>query len=407
MKYLKKIKYSLVFKRLNKLNSDGTALIQIKAYQNAKSRYFSTEVWIEPKYWDKRNKRVKHTHPTQFIYNQRIQEQMAAMEAYEIQQINRLGAFPLDRLDEYTSNNRELATFTDFFKSELQSEGLTIGTFKAKRTTFNKLVDFRKNVYFRDLTYQFITGFDRFLKRQNLGANTLVKHHKIMKQMIREAEKLGYCDANNNPYLHFKMKGEEPNRVYLTEEELDKMERIKFTQDDKHLERIRDFFLFACWTGLRFSDVNALVSRQFSKTKNGLVLSLQAEKTKKHLQLPLFLLFKNGKTGVSKPEAIAQKYIHLSPVFEKAGIPKESTPIFGGISNQYFNRLLKLVAAKAGIDKRIASHSARRSFATILSRKVKMPVLQKLLQHSTLSMVQIYVQLGNGEIEDELMKIKW
>ncbi|HRF41865.1 MAG TPA: Arm DNA-binding domain-containing protein, partial [Saprospiraceae bacterium] len=58
----KKISFAFVFNRKNVLDDKGRALVQIKAYQEGKNRYFSTEVYLEPKHWDERNKRVKPAH---------------------------------------------------------------------------------------------------------------------------------------------------------------------------------------------------------------------------------------------------------------------------------------------------------------------------------------------------------
>ena len=62
----KKVKYSFIFNRKGRLNEDKTALIQLKAYKNGKSRYFSTGIWIEPTYWDKSNRKVKNNHTLQY-----------------------------------------------------------------------------------------------------------------------------------------------------------------------------------------------------------------------------------------------------------------------------------------------------------------------------------------------------
>ena len=193
--------------------------------------------------------------------------------------------------------------------------------------------------------------------------------------------------------------------VFLTEEELEKIERIRFRKHEDRIERIKDIFLIAVYTGLRFSDVTNLTASKITQTVNGLVLTLKAEKTGKALILPLYALFQVKGARVSKPEEIIYKYLHW---VDGLDAPEEAEKIpFFRITNQYMNRALKVLAVRAGIRKEITSHVARRTFATIMATKVKTPVLQRLLQHSRPDMTNIYVQLSNRVIENELKKIDW
>ena len=403
----KKIKYTLIYNRQHRLNRDGTALIQIKAYQNAKSRYFSTEVWIEPKYWDQRNRKVMHTHPNQFVLNQQIRERLEAFEAFEVRMINRYGHCPLDRLDEFDKEGNILTNFSDFYAKELEESTIKKDSLKNQRTTFNKLKDFRSVVYFEDLNYNFVLSFDRYLRKLGLGLNTIEKHHKNLSKYIKLAINQDYIEYSQNPYLKFRPKGEEPTRIFLTIEELERIENLIFKGKEDHYERIRDLFLLSCWTGLRFSDFSVIYASNITETSKGLVLTIKAQKTGKTLQLPLYLLFRKQGQATSKAEKLIYKYLDALRNFSSHKSVLEKFPLFGKITNQYYNRSLKEIAKKAGIRKQLSSHAGRRTFATIMATKVKMPILQKLLQHSSLDMVKIYVQLSNKDIEDELENVNW
>lgn len=50
---LEKIRYRLVYNRQNKLNRQGTALVQIEAYLNQRKVYFKTNVYLKPECWSK------------------------------------------------------------------------------------------------------------------------------------------------------------------------------------------------------------------------------------------------------------------------------------------------------------------------------------------------------------------
>ena len=402
----KKIRYSVVFNRLNRLNSYGEGLIQVRAYQNAKSRYFSTEISVKPERWDKKNKKINISHPNHFVYNQRIFDQLKEMEAFEIAMINRYQGFPIDRLGEYSNHDIEnkSVTFTQFFADELEVCTMKPNSLKMYELTLRKLKSYRETVYFEDLTYEFVKGFDRFLHKQGQSLNYIHKHHARLKTFIIKAIKEDYILIDKNPYKKFRAKKEEPERGFLLLEELNRIEDLVISDDDTYLQDVKDIFLFQCYTGLRFSDVIKITPGHISKGAKGYQLSIKAEKTNKRLQLPLWSLFRT-KEEQSRPEKILQRFFDQIAIF---GDTKEVLDIkFFKRSNQYFNRSLKLLAERAKINKPITSHYGRRTFATIMATKVKAAILQKLLQHSRPDMTSIYIQLGNGALEEELEKTEW
>jgi len=402
---LRKIKYSVVFNRKKELREDGKALIQIRAYQNRKNVFFSTDIAISPKFWDKRNKCVKRTHKASRTYNQKIRAQRTKMEDFEYAVIERCGYCSLDDLKKYDKEGHKRLTFTDFYQQEMKLSTIKADSLKNQRTTFNKMCDYRPVVHFYDLSYQFVIGFDRHLRLQNLGLNTIAKHHRNLNKYIHLAERKGFFQSDRNPYKQFKPKQTEPEREFLNQLELNKLEELEFDNAVQHLKRLRDFFLISCWTGLRFSDVQKLCPRQIIQTKKGLQLQTRAKKTDKWLNLPLYNLFKmEGQP--SKIEQLITKLLEQRA--QETGGNKDFDEIpFFNISNQYLNRSLKKIAELAGINKRLTSHVGRRTFATILATKVQLPILQQLLQHKKIDMTLIYVQLSNQAIENELDKVKW
>ncbi len=408
MSFFSKIRYALVYNRKDQLNSYGQALIQIRAYQDKKLRYFSTGIYIEPTYWDRRNKKIKHSHPNQFVYNQRILQQMQDMEAFEIKMINRHGSFSIDRIHEYNDaapHEYIPTSFTQFFEEELALQEMKPDSRKMYKQTLNKLIAYKGKVFFEELNYNFVHGFDRFLRKQGLDINTIKKHHNRLKTYILHATRKDLIKVDHNPYKKFKPASKEPERVFISKEELSKIEALSFAEEENYLQRIKDMFLLESYTGLRFCDVSSLKVSHIAETEKGLSLALRAKKTEKPLILPLYSLFKRGEGLPSKPEVIFNHYLEqFRPMIEKKGV--RELPFFK-ITNQYYNRSLKLIAQKAGISKNLTSHVARRTFATIMATKVKAPILQRLLQHSRPDMTNIYIQLSNHLVEEELDKIEW
>ncbi|MCB0583672.1 MAG: site-specific integrase [Phaeodactylibacter sp.] len=394
---LRKIKFTLVFNRENRLNLDGTALVTLRAYQGGKNRYFSTGVYLKPEHWDERSLRVKD-HPLKAQYNRHLQDFLHHFEAYEFTAIQKYGRCPLRLLDHATApEDPAPASFTKFCWEELKRPDITPATRRAHRCTLNLLGEFRKEVFFDEIDVHLVTRFDRFMHRREMRLNKIHKHHRFLKAYINRAILFGHLPGDGNPYRQFKPRQEEPERVFLLPAELARLEALEIPSSKCHLEQIRKIFLLCCWTGLRFSDVSTLARPHLEETAKGLQVRKRLKKNGKQLTLPLWLLFKRDGVQWSKPEEIVREAL--------AG-RDDDKPLFR-ISNQYLNRSLKELAALAGIKKKMTSHVARRTFATAMATKVKVPVLQRLLSHSQPDITMIYVKLANSVIEEELEKIDW
>jgi integrase len=400
-KTFKPIAFAVVHNRQHKLNDRGEALIQIRAYRLGKSRYFSTGIHVEPKDWDPRNKRVKASHPAAFHLNGAIQEKIRELETQERDMVFKYGTCPLELLDR--EQEEELTpeaglTFTRFFLQHIDRYEEP-ATKKGYRTTLKHLRQYRKEVLFSDLTYRFIDGFDRHLKKKGLSLVTIGKYHKNVKAVINKAIQFDYMFPQDNPYIKFKPRPGNPNRVFLTTQELRNIEGLSL-KDRPHLENIRKVFLLSCYTGFRFGDVMKLAPIHLEESERGVSIRKPNQKTKKDHHLPVYTMFKQPGT-YSKPEEILREELDR----HQAAGRQPDRPFFR-MTNQHLNREIKVIARLAGIHKTLSHRIARRTFATELAPRVEMPTLQKLLNHSTLDMTKIYIQLSNHVVTRQLEQIE-
>jgi len=402
-----KIRFSLVFNRKNRLNQDGNGLIQIRAYLKGKNKFFSTDVYVEPHQWDKRQLKIKK-HPNQYPLNKKVSELLEELEQYEMKLAARQNGFvDLDQLENYQSENK-YKSFTQFFMIEKYKEQVSSGTRKSYITTFRKLKQFKKCIYFEELNFELIRKYDTFLRESGYKQNTIAKHHKIVKKFINLAIKMNFMDYGSNPFQKFQIRKETTERVFLTESEIEIISGLKFDSEDSDLEPIRDMFLFSCYTGLRYSDVSRLCLKHLTKNPKGYILRMMAKKTGKKIELPLYTLFKTKDMVQSKPERIIERQIEYYELTLGKNATFNEFPIFGDYSDQYVNRSLKKIGKMAGLEyKQISTHIARHSFGTAMAVKVKLPILQKLMQHSNLRETQIYLHMSGRIIENELEKVNW
>jgi len=105
----------------------------------------------------------------------------------------------------------------------------------------------RKDLTLKELDVQFLMDFDFYAKTiWKCGNNAALKHIQRIRKIVGLALATGLLDKN--PFVGFKGKQQKSNRTFLTMQELAALEEKAF--DIKRLERVKDMFVFSCYTGL-------------------------------------------------------------------------------------------------------------------------------------------------------------
>jgi integrase len=187
------------------------------------------------------------------------------------------------------------------------------------------------------------------------------------------------------PFENYKIKLPKKRIQYLTQEEIDRIDQCDFNVE--RLNIIRDVFIFACYTGLAYAEVEALTPDNITKGMDGeLWLNIYRKKTKKEYQVPL----------LPRALEILEKYKNHPQCLKKG----KCLPV---PSNVKFNAYLKEIGDIAGIPKSkpLVTHLARKTFASTvaLSNGMNIGVLSKILGHNSIKVtIDSY-----GAIIDELM----
>lgn len=205
---MNKIIYSLVYNRKKSLNKRGVALVQVEAYLNRKKKYFSTKVYLRPDQWDAKKLLVKN-HPNADALNRLIYEFMAMIEKRELELWQQGKPITLEILKEMLSEQQEQedkSSFIPFFKHEVMTSNLKESTKRNHLSTLALLQDFKKNVTFSDLTFEFVSSFEYFLQSKGYHTNTIAKHMKHLKRHINVAINKEYMDIQKYAFRKYKIK---------------------------------------------------------------------------------------------------------------------------------------------------------------------------------------------------------
>ena len=384
---MEKISYNLVFNRKKRLNKRGMALVQVEAYLNRKKMYFSTKIYLKPEQWDAKRKMVKN-HPNANVLNRMLYENIAAIEQTELGLWQQGKSISLDLLfisiDKPLCNGR---AFLTFFKEEIANSSLKESTRQNHLSTLELLQEFKKEVLFTDLTFEFVSSFDNYLQSKGYHLNTIAKHMKHLKRYINVAINKEYMDIQKYAFRKYKIKSIEGSHTHLAPEELHKFENLQLTGRYTRLQKTKDAFLFCCYAGLRYSDFTNLTSANIVEFHQETWIIYKSVKTGMEVRLPLYLLFE-GK-GIQ----ILQRY------------KDDLNSFFKLKDNSNINKELNILAGLAKIDKRVSFHTARHTNATLLLYNgANITTVQKLLGHKSVKTTQVYANIMDITVVRDLEK---
>ena len=289
--------------------------------------------------------------------------------------------------------NTLLAVFKEFNDRHESLIGIDIAqsTFNKYDLTYRRLQEFLKvkmhksDILLVQVDRNFVMNFEAWLKIEyRLDTNSAEKLMRIFKRITTMCFKNGQMPRD--PFCDHKLRKVKKDRGYLTRAELERI--IDFKPDSRRLEKVRDIFLFCCFTGYDYSTTASLTDKNIVVHDDG------AQWIETH----------RVKTGtVAKVKLLD---IPLS-IIEKYRLRRDGNFLLPVMSNAKFNQYLKELAALCGIEKRVTSHLARHTFATTitLSNGVPLETVSKMLGHTKISTTQIYARIVDQTINDEMDKL--
>ncbi|WP_077153144.1 site-specific integrase [Bacteroides bouchesdurhonensis] len=381
-----KISYTLVYNRKKKLNRKGNALVQVEAYLNRRKVYFSTRVYLRPEQWDPKRRMVKD-HPNKEALNRMLYGLVGTLEQKELELWQQGKTISLELLKDTVSSSAidRKKSFLTFVKEEIKNSSLKECTKQNHLSTLRLLQEFKKDIHFADLTFEFISSFDNFLQSKGYHINTIAKHMKHVKRYVNVAINKEYMDIRKYAFRKYKIKNVEGKHTHLSPEELRKIENLKLEGRFKKLQHVKDAFLFCCYAGLRYSDFVNLTAANVVELYQETWLIYKSVKTKIEVRLPLYLLF--GGKGL----LVLERYKDILNDF------------FRLEDNSNVNKELNALAKLAGVDKHISFHTARHTNATLLIYNgTNITTVQKLLGHKSVKTTQVYTNIMDITIVRDL-----
>lgn len=385
----------LFYIRRAQMNKQGECAIMCRLTIRGERENFSTRVYTSPDIWDSKSGRIMGRSSKIMEQNKVLNDLQVTLSRhyYDIEQRNGYVTAEMVK-NAYMGVTAKAESLIPIYKEFLEETKSLVGIQKSQKTyekyerCFRRVVEFMKSKYkisdiaLRDLKPMFLVDFEVFLAtKKNCAPNTIYKFLQLLRMPIIKAQKMGIIFKD--PYDGYKMKKEQVDRGYLKEEDVITIASKEITI--KRLDVVRDLFIFACYTGLAYSDLAALKPENIQKMFDGKMwIVTHRQKTKTNVNVPL----------LGPAQRILDKYVGTLP--EGQVLPL--------ISNQKCNAYLKEIADICEIEQNLTFHLARHTFATTMTLGKGVPIesVSKMLGHTNISTTQIYARITNDKISKDM-----
>lgn len=366
--------------RASKARKDGLSPIELSVIVNGNRSILALDRKCKPSQFNPKTQKVRG--------DKEINEYLDVVKKkcfnLEMEILKRGDELTITRFVEVFKNGfQENTTLLQLFDRHNKDEYNMMVNGLVVEKTWKRYVNTRERVYaylrtlgkndiqLKDVTNAFCEGFHSYCLSK-LKVGTANKNMKQLKKILCIAVDEGYIRVN--PFK-VKLQNEKLDYQPLNSEEINKIISKKI--DNERLDRVRDLFIFQCHTGLAYCDMASFTKDDI---KDGMIVK-KRKKTEVKSVIPILDVTKR----------ILEKYDYQLPV----------------LSNQKYNSYLTEIQDICKIDKKITSHLARHTMATILLNKgINPDVIAKILGHSSSRVtLKVYAQMLDTTVQDNADKI--
>lgn len=396
-------------------------LIRFSASRSLRLRAKSG-IFIKPEFWDFEKGNIK-TAPRKISKNEqkvvtKTKEKIDALcnyiaTNYSNRKSEEVGADWLDKtIKEFLYPDTKPITALDFFQAFdvfIDYEGQIIkqpgvvwspATKKKFKTIKAHLEQFDANLKFEDLDIEKLTEFITFEQNTLELLDSTVKRHLVyLKWFLHWAVNMNFTHKTDFEKFTTGIPNQKTKVIYLTEKELEDVIAHDYSNNPA-MDRVRDVYVFCCFTGLRYSDVYNL---NWSNISDDYTITFTTQKTKDELYIPI---------TSQKPRDLIDKYRHCH---------FRGNKVLPVISNQKMNDALKIMAKDCGITspveiihykkgeriteripkyELITTHTARKTFVcTAIRLEINPAVIMEITGHKSYATMRPYI-----DAEDKVKK---
>ena len=364
-------------------NKDGESAVVLQIYIRSHRVVLPTGILVSEDLWDDDRKLVRSKHDKAKDYNLIIQQCLALLNEIFVKYRLNVRELTPDLLRVEFRNPSRFLDFTEWMRKEIKDRKgmISASTIVMHYSILSCLEKYQQHVLFSEIDIRFLERFEKHLKLQEKNrVDTISKKMRVLRMYLNRAKRNNIIKTN--PFDGFKIKKGKGRLIYLEEPELKKMIKLYGRElAPRNMKKTLRYFLFACLTGLRISDIKRLT---YEHMINDLIVIVPQKKLNTDHETVTIPLSKSAKNILKEDDRIRGK------VFECYSDP---------VTNRYLKDICKLL----NIPKPITFHSARHTFATLFLEKTNdLASLQKLLGHASIAQTMVYAHVSETKKREQI-----
>ena len=385
----------------NKPKKDGQYSLYLRITESRKHRRVYIGFDIPLKDWNPNKKEVRRSYLLHEVINSKIDSIKSDAIRLKAETKNVTSAVIAENL-----KGRSSAYFFQYAYGYIKDK--PYNTQRNVRTEINKFLEYikKEDLFFSDITVKMLTDYESWLRtKKGNTTNTISKGLSKIRTVFNQAIREGILPVQDNPFLLIRLKEGKPDRIRLTEDELEAFRDVALPEGSL-LWHTRNYWMCAFYmAGMRFSDISCLQWRNITGSR----LSYVMQKTKNTvtqshtIQLPrqaeeIILHYRKEKPAPTD---------YVFPILSTNRVYANEADVLKEISrkNALINKYLKKICFMAGITKELSFHSARHTFADLGRKKVKdVYAISKLLRHSKINITEKYLSEFDTDTTDKALE---
>ncbi len=281
-----------IFLRTDHLNDTGTNTVCVRLLSNRRKKDVSLHIYVNPKDWNFTRNIVNKSDTAYLRKNKLITKFINKAENIVDTCFFNDESLTFDDFEKQLFNKEYGdSSFIEFVIDEISKKDFAHETFRTYKSQITKLQQYRKNILFSEINLSFVNNYKTFmLKQLKNNLNTANKSLAMLKTFVNWGveNKL----IKDNPFEQVKITKGKGNREHLSESELEKLENLYLENNMNYRQlNVLRYFLFVCYTGLRYTDIKNLkysdIKKRLLKGDEINFIDLKMHKTNLDVSIPI------------------------------------------------------------------------------------------------------------------------
>lgn len=391
----------------NKPDQDGNAIVFVLITGSNKRVKVTTGIKVNPENWT--GSQVKQKEPSYQIKNaifsatlQNIENLIAEAQIKQYivspEQIKKAYQEKLSKKQtQNIQGNHPVTEYIEYYQ-ELYSTIRKQSTTRMMNQVKGHIEKFDPAITIEDINHTWLVSYCSYLINEDIQDSTIKSRHlKTIKQLADQAKKEGIKISDD--IFKFKWKSQPKQPFYATWDEVTEM--MKLTDFvSKVQEQARDLFILSAHTGLRESDLSAIMPENFLTQQGQTMMKLTVRKTNFSYTIPISksIIPILAKYGMRAPKLSQQAYNSNLKIVAQRVVKGEALKAISKGGKIHYEKLPRY--------KMFSTHTARRTFGRrFLDKGGNIVILSKILGQSDPSITMIYIGYQPEEVLAEFTKV--